>query len=403
MFARRVRILVGCACAVAVCLVSIDHTVQWAQPERGTDRAPSHEFLRAVPDYEWAFPRDHFRHDGYRTEWWYFTGHLRSSEGVHFGYQFTFFRIGLQGGSWSRDRGMSSWSTNALILGHASIANLTSQQHVFSEVLYRESPLLGEFSAADDAPERESGSGKRPIGWSLAPAGTDGRWKLDWNGRGFEFSMTDARQQVAFTIEARTTKPLVYQGPNGYSRKGRSDEAASQYYSFTSLETSGEIDFQGTHYSVSGQSWMDKEFSSSQLTTNQVGWDWFSLQFSDGTEMMLYRLRRADGTTDFSRATMVSTRGEPRYLEDFDWMLVADDYWTSPHTEARYPSRWRLRVDQQSWIIRPLMPDQENRSRIPGGVFYWEGAVEIVSESQAKAGVGYVELTGYGEDNRPPV
>ena len=154
-----------------------------------------------------------------------------------------------------------------------------------------------------------------------------------------------------------------------------------------------------------GESWMDKEFGSSQLGENQVGWDWFSLQLNDGRELMLYMLRRGDGSVDHRHATLVEPDGSVRYLDADDWSIDVTDSWTSPASKAVYPARWtvdapaeKLRLD-----LRPVVLDQENRSQLPGGVFYWEGAVTIHSGTGPLLGRGYVEMTGYGENNRPPV
>ncbi len=182
----------------------------------------------ARPDYSWSFPRDHWAHRDYRTEWWYFTGRL----GSRFAYQFTFFRVGVL-----RDRPDfdSDWTATGFIMGHAALTDLESGKHTFSETLYREIPLLGGFSAYPD----------KRIAWSRPPAGTDGLWTLDWNGEAFDFSASDERLGFGLRLSTRPEKPLVLQGPNGLSRKGEEEEAASQYYSFTRLETTGEVEPRG--------------------------------------------------------------------------------------------------------------------------------------------------------------
>jgi predicted secreted hydrolase len=263
---------------------------------------------------------------------------------------------------------------------------------VFAEVFYREMPLLASFSAY---PEPR-------IGWSRGPAGTGDLWTLDWNGNGFDISARDVSQGMGFRIETKALKPVVFQGPNGFSRKSDEPGAASQYYSLTRLETSGEVEIGGERFRVTGESWMDKEFSSSHLAENQVGWDWFSLQLDDGRELMLYRMRRADGSVDFANGTLVDVAGEPEYLAMDDFTVDVLEHWTSPETGARYPSRWRVRMrtEELELEVRALADDQENRSRLPGGVYYWEGAVEV---SGSASGRGFVELAGYGEGNRPPV
>jgi predicted secreted hydrolase len=344
------------------------------------------DFRAAAPDYRWSFPLDHWAHEGYRTEWWYFTGHL----GERFAYQFTLFRIGLLAERPTLDSG---WATSTLVMGHAALTDLEKGRHLFSEVLYREIPLLSGFGAY---PERR-------IGWSRPPAGTGGIWRLDWNGEAFDFEAKDERQRFSFRLSTRPKKPLVLQGENGYSKKGEGERAASLYYSFTRLETAGEVVLDGERYDVSGESWMDKEFSSSQLASDQVGWDWFSLQLDDGRELMLYVMRRKDGTTDYAKGTLVSAAGEVRYLEGADFEVEVTDRWTSPETSARYPARWRLRALGLELAVIPRLLDQENRSGLPGGVYYWEGSVEIRDAEGALVGKGFVELTGYGEGNRPPV
>ncbi len=248
------------------------------------------EWQAAQPDYSWSFPQDHWARSGYRKEWWYFTGHLSSRENPErrFGYQFTFFRIGLRSELPPLD---SHWATSNLIMGHAAISDLEGKRHIFSEILYREVSFLGGFGSYPES----------LIAWSRAPAGTAGTWELHWNGEGFDFKMQDQVQGIAFQLSTHPLKPLVFQGPNGYSRKGEDSRAASQYYSFTRLVTQGSLSVDGETFQVDGESWMDKEFGSHQLAENQVGWDWFSLQLEDGREVMLYHLRNRGLETEFAR------------------------------------------------------------------------------------------------------
>jgi predicted secreted hydrolase len=352
------------------------------------------EWKAARPDYAWAFPQDHWAREGYRTEWWYFTGHL-SAEGDstrRFGYQFTFFRVGLL-----RERPDlgSDWAARDLIMGHAAVSDLTGGRHLFSEALYRAVPLLGGFNAYPDS----------LIAWSRGPAGTDGEWTLRWNGEAFDFEMRDDAQGAAFRLSTRPLKPMVFQGPNGYSRKGRGPTAASQYYSFTRLRTEGALWLDGRRWRVRGESWMDKEFGSNQLGKDQVGWDWFSLQMDDGREVMLYLLRDAAGGVDFARGTLVTQAGEARYLTPEAWRVRAVKTWKSPHTGAEYPARWVVELPREGLRVEvaPELADQENRARLAGGLFYWEGAVSVRNSDGARIGRGYVELTGYGTRNRPGI
>jgi predicted secreted hydrolase len=348
----------------------------------------------ARPDYSWSFPQDHWSHPTYKLEWWYFTGHLETDQPPRraFGYQFTIFRIGLQPHALDYD---SAWTASNLLMGHAAITDKQGDRHVFGEVLYRGAELLAGFG---EYPEPE-------IAWSRAPVGTDGRWSLRWNGDGFDFELRDDRQGIALDLTTRPLKPLIFQGPNGYSVKSVTTDAASQYYSMTRLETKGTLSLDGTTYPVNGQSWMDREFSTSNLDDEQIGWDWFSLQLDDGRELMLYVLRRADGSVDFGRGTVVSADGRPRWLSAGEWRVQTTGRWTSPETASDYPAAWVIEVEADGLIldVRPDVAAQENIGRLAGGLCYWEGAVTVFDRAGKRIGQGYVELTGYGDGNRPPV
>lgn len=348
----------------------------------------------ARPDYSWQFPQDHWPHAGYRNEWWYFTGHLedRDDPTRRFGYQFTFFQVGLHPEGPELN---SAWATRNLIMGHAAITDLQGRRHLFTEVLYRTTPFLGGFGTFPDP----------LIAWSRGPAGTGERWVLQWNGEAFDFHMRDERLGIGLELSTRPLKPLVLQGPNGYSRKGEEQTAASQYYSFPRLETEGTLRLGGEAIRVRGRSWMDKEFGSNQLAEDQSGWDWFSLQLDDGRDIMLYQLRDKAGAIDFEHGTLISPDGSARFLEKGDWETAVLSRWESPQSGAAYPARWvvTLRAENLELEIIPELDDQENRSRLLPKLFYWEGAVRIQDRSGHLLGRGYVELTGYGPDSRPPI
>lgn len=348
----------------------------------------------ARPDYSWSFPADHWAHPEYATEWWYFTGHLTAvaDPGRRFGYQFTFFRIGLTPEPPPLE---SAWATQSLIMGHLAITDLATGRHVFSELLYRTAPFLGGFGAPGDT----------LIGWSRAPPGTDADWTLRWTGTGFALAARDDARGIALELSAQPTKPLVFQGPNGYSRKGASPTAASLYYSFTRLVTEGTLGLDGERVAVRGESWMDKEVGSNQLSARQVGWDWLSLQLDDGRDVMLYVVRDASGVADFGLGTVVQADGRVEHLGAPDFTVTVTQTWRSPATNATYPAGWSVVVPAADLrvMVRPLLASQENVSALVPGLHYWEGAVAVRDGSDRPLGLGYVELTGYGTRRRPAI
>lgn len=354
----------------------------------------THAWTPAQPDYTWSFPRDHWARDGYKTEWWYFTGHLRSAgEPVRrFGFQFTFFRIGV---SQAAPPSGSAWAAGNIIMGHAALTDLDNGRHRFSELVVRAAPLLGGFGRHPDP----------RLAWSVGPPGTPDPWQLHWNGNGFDFTMADAEKGFGFSVSTRPLKPLVFQGPGGLSRKGEDATEASHYYSFTRMAAIGTVRLDSREWEVSGTSWMDKEFGSNQLGEETVGWDWFSLQLDDGREVMLYLLRSRKGAIHHAGATLVNSAGAVRYLQPDEWKLNATGRWTSLATGAPYPAGWTLEIPSAALraVISPRLAEQENRSELIPNLFYWEGSVRVQSESDEPMGQGYVELTGYGEDSRPPM
>jgi predicted secreted hydrolase len=366
------------------------------------------EWEIARKDYAWSFPEDHWARDGYKTEWWYFTGHLEAETGERFGYQFTFFRVGMLKEIPAVD---SDWGAKDLIMGHAALSVLkTSEQlssgsrspvlpfprsdetHRFSEVVYRAVPLLGGFGEYPD----------KRLAWSRAPAGTEETWELEWNGEAFDFSAKDDALGFGFQLSTEPMKALILQGPNGYSKKGEGASAASQYYSFTRLKTEGVVDIDGKRFSVRGQSWMDKEFSTNSLGKGQVGWDWFSLQLDDQRELMLYILRDESGNIDHARGTLVATDGSTRYLGSDQFTVTTLDTWESSSGDD-YPSAWKVGVPsaELQMTITSQLGDQENRSRLIPTLRYWEGAVSVKDAGGKQIGVGFVEMTGYGSASTP--
>lgn len=327
-------------------------------------------FAVPQPGRSFEFPRDHGSHPEFKIEWWYLTGHLFAEDGARrFGYQATFFRQASPDG------------TRQIYLAHMALSDVTGGQFLHQARLNRS-------------------------GWD-ARAATD---TLDLRNGPWTLTMTDpttetmalrggVRAEAAFALTLTPAKPLVFFGEDGVSRKGDAPTAASHYLTFTRLRTAGTLTLGEETLAVTGESWMDHEISSSQLDENQVGWDWVSVHFDNGRELMLYRLRRADGTADpASTLTWVDASGTTRKA-DFTWEPLTR--WRSPRNAAEYPARIRLTTTdpadgrERVLLIEPLLADQE----LDGdrdGIAYWEGACRVRDESTGRViGSAYMELTGY--------
>ena len=343
---------------------------------------PSPPFQSATAGYRYEFPRDHGSHPSYRTEWWYYTGHLRSKTGRSFGFELTFFRRGVQPEDIKTLP--SKWSLQHIYLAHFAVTDITGKRFHFSEKLSRE------------------GLGKAGADESRLRVWID-KWSVEAEPNATGVHTLVARDEThALTLKLEPSKPPVAHGAAGISQKGKDVSQASHYYSFTRLATTGSLTIDGEQFEVSGTSWMDHEYGSSELGADQVGWDWFSIQLEDHTELMLYRMRLKDGSTDLaSSGTAVSADGRTQHLEVSDFQITSTGTWTSTESKATYPSRWQLRFPAIDLVLEvtPLLADQELRTSRSTKVSYWEGAVAVTGTKQGKPvkGQGYVELTGYTE------
>jgi predicted secreted hydrolase len=352
--------------------------------------APAPGFRAADATHRWEFPRDHHAHPGYRNEWWYLTGTLEDAADParRFGYQLTFFRLGLAPQAPPFD---SAWAAADAVMAHLAVTDAGAGAHVFTEVVWRATPLLGGFPPP----------GAPLLAWARAPAGTQGRWTLALREGAFRLAARDDARGVALDLAARPEKPVALQGPNGLSRKAEGEGHASLYASITRLATEGTLSVGGRTYRVRGESWLDQEIGSSQLAPDQVGWDWWSLRLADGRDLMLYVLRRADGSASWRNGTLVGRDGRVRVLAPEEWSVRALATWTSPATGAVYPSGWEISVPGAGVRVGvvPVVKQAENVSALVPGLSYWEGPVRLTGDADAQggsgAGEGYVELTGY--------
>ncbi len=317
----------------------------------------------ALPGYHYQFPRDHFNHPDFQTEWWYYTGNLHDAAGRHFGFELTFFRQGVERGPASP----TVWDVKDAWLAHLALSDIDGGKFLHAERLNR------------------AGAGLAGASLDLARL-WNGNWRVQWdlaNGRQ-HIQAIDPRFSLDFAL--RPLKAPVIHGIDGISQKSAGLGHASHYISFTRIETKGSISLDGRTYQVEGLSWMDHEFFTHQLDPAQTGWDWFSLQFDDGSELMLFRLRRRDGTADaFSAGTFIDAGGRATHLAHDQFSLASGKLWD------RYPVEWTLKVPSEGIDVHiaTRLPQQEIDSKQNR---YWEGAVEIVG---SRHGAGYLEMTGY--------
>jgi predicted secreted hydrolase len=350
---------------------------------QGLAASPILAYEQALPGYEYQFPRDHAAHPSYKTEWWYYTGHLKNPQGRTFGYELTFFRIGTGLGTLRNKTGAKSpWSMDELYMAHFAITDDAEKQFFYTEALNR----AGLNVAKADSHRYDV----QNQGWFVRQSGPDQ----------FHLSAKSGENELALTLSA--AKPLVIHGEKGVSQKADCVGCASHYYSYTRLLANGELTWQGQKFPVQGQTWMDHEFGSNQMTARQVGWDWFSVQLNDKTELMLYSLRQKDGGLDHnSSGTWVPTSGVAQHLTRNQFKTQTLAYWKSSKTSGVYPSGWRVSVPEQQLelTIMPTVRKQELVSPTPGGTSYWEGRCLVTGTHahQPVTGEAYVELTGYAK------
>jgi predicted secreted hydrolase len=337
--------------------------------------APRDDFALALVPRTFAFPRDHGPHREFRHEWWYLTGHLDSSRGERFGFELTFFRYALGARTEPAPRA-SAWRAEQVYVAHFAITDVARREFHFAERREREALQL---AGAEAVPLRV---------WLQ-------NWALESDGSQWRLTAGD----TAYALELVLTPASgpVLNGEAGLSRKSGDRGAASYYYSIPLLRARGELARGDQRHPVSGTAWLDREWGSGALASDQEGWDWFALQLADGSAFMFYALRKHGGGRDsFSAGTWVDANGVARALRSGDVEIEVLDHWNSPRG-ASYPARWRLRVPplELDLQLEPVLADQE----LGTTPRYWEGAVDVRGERarQGLTGRGYVELTGYAQ------
>ncbi|MBF2025817.1 MAG: hypothetical protein IGS48_03500 [Oscillatoriales cyanobacterium C42_A2020_001] len=350
----------------------IQNSIAW----RDLPATDTSKFEKAIAPRSWHFPDDFGAHEDYQTEWWYYTGNLETAEGREFGFQLTFFRQALSPG---KPVSASHWRSNQIYSAHFTISDIASDRFYPYE----------RFS-------------RGVVDLAGAAANPYHVWLEDWSASEIEPGVVRLQAQtsdVALDLIVNQTLPPVLQGDRGLSIKGVEPGNASYYYSLVQQPTTGTITVKGKPFTVSGVTWKDHEYSTSSLSPGTVGWDWFSLQFNNGSALMLYLLRHEDGTPERTSAAMfVSPTGELTPLTPQDWTLEVLNTWKSPQSQATYPAKWVLQIPQLNLAVQgqALMPNQELNTST---ATYWEGAVAFQGslQDQPIKGKGYVELTGYAD------
>jgi predicted secreted hydrolase len=329
----------------------------------------------AEAGYQYSFPRDHASHEPYAIEWWYYTGNLATKEGRRFGYQLTFFRVGVA----REPRNPSKWALRNLYMAHFAISDIERESFRSFERLNRAG-----------------------IGWAGAEEFNYRVWNEDWEARldGRDHLLAARDGDCQLELRLAPLKPEVIHGQNGISQKGSAKGNASHYYSLTRLQTSGRVIVEGQAFEVAGLSWMDHEFGTSFLEEEQTGWDWFSIQLDDGRELMLFEIRRRDATIDpRSSATLVETDGRAIHIPFGEFSLASSAVWQSKESSANYPLAWTIEIPSRGLRlnVKAAFEDQELRTTESTGVTYWEGSITVEGASGDKRaqGRGYLEMTGY--------
>lgn len=332
------------------------------------------EYAQAIAPREFAFPRDHGRHDGFKTEWWYFTGNLREvSTGRRFGYQLTFFRTAFVKEAADRK---SPWGMKDLYFAHAAVTDVADKGFVYADRL---------------------GRGREGFAW--ASEKTLDVVLKDWSAKldGEVMKLVAGEEGLGIELSASEGK-TVLQGPGGLNAKGPAVGQASYYYSVTRLKTTGTLVVRGKRYQVEGLSWMDHEFSSNALSASQSGWDWLALTRNDGREVMIYRLRDKQGGTDYLSGTVIDKDGVVRHLKREEIELIPSKPWKSRASGASYPLEWKVIVKGLGAMnVRALLENQELQTPNSTDVTYYEGAVDVLDEAGGASGEGYLEMTGYAK------
>ena len=325
----------------------------------------------ALPPRTLQFPRDFGSHPDLKTEWWYITGHARSAAGREFGFQLTFFRSRIDATQAMR----SGFAAKQLIFAHAAITDVEGRVLLHDQRIARAGFGVASASEAD--------TDVRLRDWSLVRQ-PEGHYDARIPATGF-----------ALNLRFAPTQPMLLQGVRGLSRKGPEAAQASYYYSVPQLAGAGRLTLKGQVFEVTGTAWLDHEVSDALMHPDAVGWDWIGMNLDDGSALTAFHLRRRDGSALWAGGSIRTRDGVLRVFQPDEVRFDAEAAWTSPRTQARYPTRWRVQTPGGAFRVRALLDDQELDSRGSTGGVYWEGLSDLLDGAGQRVGRGYLEMTGY--------
>ncbi|MFN2357973.1 MAG: lipocalin-like domain-containing protein [Desulfotignum sp.] len=365
-------------CFISFCLAVIFPALWGCAPPEKTDRIDIAAALsdnQGIDCYETVnsprplvLPEDAGPHENFRTEWWYYTGNLTTDQGRHFGYQLTFFRQALSCGP---VQGTSAWRTRQLYFAHFAVTDTQNKRFHSASRMNRQSLGI-------------AGSQARPFSV----------WIDNWQVKktGAHLALNAESDEIRLSVTLTQKKPPILQGDQGFSQKGPGTGNASFYYSLPRLHTQGFITIGEKQFQVKGSSWFDHEWSTTVLGEDVQGWDWFSAHLEDGRDLMVCRIRKADGTSNgFGFGSISFADGTYVILSETDFSLTPKARWKSPETGNRYPIRWQIRIPDHDLdlSVAPVMDNQEHTHTFA----YWEGAMRF--SGPEVQGMGYLEMTGY--------
>lgn len=352
-----------------------------------TQSEESSEFAQVIPGKAFHFPKDHGAHPEFKTEWWYFTGHLQDEFNHLFGFQWTVFRVSLPRFQPSNltspsNNFVSRWRSKNLYFAHFAVSDLENKKFYYSDQSGRD----GEINLAGSSAE------------------TFKVWLPGFQGELKENQLILQAKDSEKLIDLKMLLPesVLLQGEGGYSPKSKEKGKASYYYSIPNLSVKGILQIQKKQFQVSGKAWMDHEFGSNQLSESQSGWDWFGIPLQNRSALMIYRLRdKKDRSKVFILGTYLNEKGERYPLQSNQIQLTYSNFWKSKKTKGEYPLSWEIRIPDHQIFLKAKadFEDQELITEQTTQVIYWEGSISVEGRvgEEAVSSKGYLEMTGYAE------